>query len=343
MSINALTCAGNVAINGNTTIGNASSDTLTITASLASTIPIGTTNSYDIGSSTLGLRALYFGANSQTTKIVGSASMAATWTLTLPTNVGTIGQFLVDSDGSGTSAWRYPEKTTSKTTTYTGTGDETVILADSSGGAFTITLPAAASFTGKHYYIKKTSSDTNAVTIDGNSSETIDGSLTKLIYEQYEGIKIVSDGSNWHILSRENYAVACRAYLDGGTTVTSATAFIFSSETYDVKGIYNTSNGRITATEAGYYSIAALITYASSAWTAGDTNALQIHKNGSLYAYMAADDIQASGTFVKQIQGKFEIQLAASDYVQIVPVFTGSRTSISTAGLNWVTAHLINS
>ena len=34
-SISALTCAGNVTFNGNTTIGNASSDDLTVTASLA--------------------------------------------------------------------------------------------------------------------------------------------------------------------------------------------------------------------------------------------------------------------------------------------------------------------
>src|SRR5687768_4250313 len=66
LSVNALTLAGALTANGHATLGNASADDLTVNASLASHLPIKTTNSYDIGSSTIGLRALYFGANSQT-------------------------------------------------------------------------------------------------------------------------------------------------------------------------------------------------------------------------------------------------------------------------------------
>lgn len=120
-SINALTCAGNVNINGNTTIGNASSDTLTITASLASSIPIGTTNTYDIGSSTLGLRALYFGANSQTVNIKASSSMSATWTMTLPVTAGTSGYYL-KTDGTGVTSWQaFTTPTVQKFTSGSGT------------------------------------------------------------------------------------------------------------------------------------------------------------------------------------------------------------------------------
>lgn len=104
LSISALTCAGTATLNGHVNLGNASADDLTITASLASTIPIKTTNSFDIGSSTLGLRKLYFGANSQTVALSGSGSMSATWTLTLPTTAGSSGQFL-RTDGSGNTSW----------------------------------------------------------------------------------------------------------------------------------------------------------------------------------------------------------------------------------------------
>jgi len=103
LSINALTCAGTATLNGHINLGNSSADDLTITASLASTLPIKTTNSYDIGSSTLGLRALYLGANSQTVAIKGSSSMSATWTLTLPTTAGTNG-YLLETNGSGAAA-----------------------------------------------------------------------------------------------------------------------------------------------------------------------------------------------------------------------------------------------
>ena len=104
LSINALTCAGNVSLNGNTTLGNSSADDLTVTASLASSIAIKTTNSYNIGSSTLGLASIYLGANSQTVRILPSASMSATWTLTLPTTAGT-NNYILTTNGSGTTSW----------------------------------------------------------------------------------------------------------------------------------------------------------------------------------------------------------------------------------------------
>lgn len=104
-SISALTAAGNVSFTGSSiTLGNASSDDLTITASLASTISIKTTASYNIGSSTLGLAGIYFGANSQTVRIVGSGSMSATWTLTLPVSAGT-NNYALTTNGSGTTSW----------------------------------------------------------------------------------------------------------------------------------------------------------------------------------------------------------------------------------------------
>lgn len=155
ISVNAGTFAGNVSISGNTTIGNASGDDLTVTASLASSIPIKTTNSYDIGSSTLGLRALYFGANSQTVKIQGSSSMSATWTMTLPVNAGSTGQYPV-TNGSGVLSWQYGAST-SKTATYSATTDDELISCDASSGSFNINLPtAAAGNTGKKLYILRT-------------------------------------------------------------------------------------------------------------------------------------------------------------------------------------------
>lgn len=108
LSINALTVAGTATLNGAINLGNSSADDITVTGSLASTIPIKTTNSYDIGSSTLGLRALYFGANSQTTKIQGSSSMAATYTLTLPTNVPDGSDYVLKSTTGGVLSFTHP-------------------------------------------------------------------------------------------------------------------------------------------------------------------------------------------------------------------------------------------
>lgn len=58
-SINALTLAGAFTANGNCTFGNASGDDITFTGSLASTIPIKTDNSFDIGGTSTRLRNVY--------------------------------------------------------------------------------------------------------------------------------------------------------------------------------------------------------------------------------------------------------------------------------------------
>jgi hypothetical protein len=59
LNINALTCAGAAVFNGAVTLGNASSDDLTITASLASTLAVKTDNSFDLGAAATALKDIY--------------------------------------------------------------------------------------------------------------------------------------------------------------------------------------------------------------------------------------------------------------------------------------------
>lgn len=87
----------------------------------------------------------------------------------------------------------------SKTAAYTATGGDGIILCDASDAAFTITLPTSSEAKNRVYIIKKTDSGPNAVTVDGNASETIDGATTAVITTQYESISIICDGSNWHL------------------------------------------------------------------------------------------------------------------------------------------------
>jgi hypothetical protein len=85
LSISALTCAGTATLNGHVNLGNSSADDLTITASLASTLPIKTNTSYDIGGATLGLRKLYLGnGGAGATCSIVSASHGTTREYTVP-------------------------------------------------------------------------------------------------------------------------------------------------------------------------------------------------------------------------------------------------------------------
>lgn len=92
--------------------------------------------------------------------------------------------------------------TVSKSANYTVVEDDRdkLIKVDASGGAVTISLLAAATAgDGFQVAIKKTDSSSNAVTIDGNSSETIDGATTLPLVNQYEVAVLTSDGSNWNV------------------------------------------------------------------------------------------------------------------------------------------------
>lgn len=75
-----------------------------------------------------------------------------------------------------------------------------LILANATGGAITVTLPEAAENQGRVLVVKKTDASVNAVTLDGNGSETIDGAATKALSAQYAGTMILSDGSGWWVI-----------------------------------------------------------------------------------------------------------------------------------------------
>lgn len=87
----------------------------------------------------------------------------------------------------------------SKTGNYTATATDTYINVDATGGAVTITLPAASGNTGLEINVKKIDSSVNGVIIDGNGSETIDGATTRTIAVQYTAYTLVCTGSSWSI------------------------------------------------------------------------------------------------------------------------------------------------
>jgi hypothetical protein len=80
------------------------------------------------------------------------------------------------------------------TTTYTVRDDDYLI--DITGNTITVTLPTAVGFSGKNYVIKNRG--TGVVTVGTASSQTIDGSSSKILNNN-DSIEIVSDGSNWII------------------------------------------------------------------------------------------------------------------------------------------------
>ena len=95
-----------------------------------------------------------------------------------------------------------PYQLTTATTTYTALVSDQLILADASGGGFTLTLPSAADAVQDQYTIKATSVAGGNVVVDGSGAETIDGAATKTLGSLYALLVLASDGTNWHIIGQ---------------------------------------------------------------------------------------------------------------------------------------------
>jgi len=128
-------------------------------------------------------------------------------------NLSIAGDFAMDDQedtlllvSNGANGWYELARSNSSASIETITSSDTldagnyVVLVNATSGAVTVTLPAVAANTGRIYYIKKIDSSANAVTIDGNASETIDDSTTRILSSQYDSVTIACDGTEWWIL-----------------------------------------------------------------------------------------------------------------------------------------------
>ncbi len=142
-------------------------------------------------------------------------------------------------DVRGSFATKYRSITASTTA---GT-DNTIVYTGTA--AATVTLPNATTCSGREYWIKQASTTipTPTLTINAVSSQTIDGSGTSwTLDEPNEVVRIISDGSNWLILSQEipvaKTDTTGGAWLQGGNSVPSAKA-IGTIGNYDLPFITN--------------------------------------------------------------------------------------------------------
>ncbi len=209
LSINALTVAGTATLNGDINLGNASGDTLTITASVGSHVPVKTDATYDIGGSSLGYRSLYLGANSHRVRILASGSTSADWSLTLPVSAGTSGK-LLKTDGAGVGSWAWAAATTSKSGDYAllDTDGYGTVLVTTGASAIVITMPQAANNTDRMITIKKVDNGSGSITLTKHASDgttVFDGAGTTFTFASGATnigayIAYQSDGTNWRYI-----------------------------------------------------------------------------------------------------------------------------------------------
>lgn len=269
-SINALTCAGAATFNGNVTLGNSSSDDVTVTGSLASSIALKTTNSHDIGNTTNGLRYLYLAAGATHVARLGAGTASADWNFTLPTSAGSKGQALFDTDGAGTLGWAPLQTDINSVSgadyTVTDTDGYRHIHVTASSSNRTVTLPTAADNSDRILTVMNMDGTANVV-VDGEGAETINGATTFTLAQQYESVEILCNGTSWVVLAHRypqnwtdnssNYSVTGfdtvsdllvyerragdtlvgRAWFTTGTTPTAVSAYLSIPYTVDTDKI----------------------------------------------------------------------------------------------------------
>ena len=88
--------------------------------------------------------------------------------------------------------------------------------------AATLTVPDATTCTGRYYWIKNTSSNSSTLTIATTSSQTIDGLASWTLTQTNKAIRLVSDGTNWIVVSESLPGnSAGTAWILGGNNVVS--------------------------------------------------------------------------------------------------------------------------
>ena len=104
------------------------------------------------------------------------------------------------SESSGGGGVSY-EVSGVKTAAYTPVAPGEVVRCDTSGGAFTVSLPATH-ISGDSYIIKDVAgtADTNNITVDPADADTIDGLSSYTIDGEREALQVISDGTNWMIV-----------------------------------------------------------------------------------------------------------------------------------------------
>ncbi len=200
---------------------------------------------------------------------------------------------------------------------YTAALTDYHISCDTSSGAITVNLPVASN-TGKIYVIKKSDSSANAVTIDADGTETIDGNVTYTLSNQYDFVVLQSSGTEWKIIAGFSHNPTLPGQprisdftnaqhdhsnaANGGSLVLPPHAFSvhrngvnqtissgaytkvqFTTEEFDTSNEFdNATNYRFTPTVAGKF----LLTAGAYLDTDANTNTpfkVIIYKNGSVY------------------------------------------------------------
>lgn len=172
--------------------------------------------------------------------------------------------------------------------TYSITNNDYTLIAVNN--TFTATLPTAVNNLGKVFILKNVG--TGVMTVATTSSQTIDGSSANIVLNQYDGLAVESDGSNWiklqqySLASKQTYVAKTANYTITNTdstvdctantfTITLPTAVGITGQVFNIK---NSGSGVITINTTSSQTIDG---QASGTLTLNQYDNLSVQSNGS--------------------------------------------------------------
>lgn len=88
------------------------------------------------------------------------------------------------------------------TTTTAMTANDLKVNCDSTGGAFTLTLPSVVEAMGRIYTVRLTAGAVNAVTLT-HKSDSVDWAANFTLDANNDAIALYSDGEKWYAIDNE--------------------------------------------------------------------------------------------------------------------------------------------
>jgi hypothetical protein len=141
----------------------------------------------------------------------------------------------VSRDNKGVDFLGLVRGTVAKTGNYTLTVNDYTVEFDSTSGALTAALPAAATVKGRVFVIKKVVA-LNTVIIDPNSTETIDGAATLTLTDNGQAAVVQSNGTEWKVLSSEDTPTRTAALVIGSVAAGPDPVGYYTSIPHSARG-----------------------------------------------------------------------------------------------------------
>lgn len=224
----------------------------------------------------------------------------------------------------------------------TASATERAYIVDATTGAKTITLPTASGRAGKEYFVKKADSSANTVTIDPNSSETVNGASSLVLTAQNDGAIVESDGSNWFVTARSSTTGGGAGALDDLSDV------VVSSPAVD-HGIFH--NGTTFVNKLHNARFSAGVSVSSNGTVGADTHSEIVNASGGAVTRTLPTAVGIAGKryTIKKIDTSSNLVVVQTTSSQTIDGFAppwniryqNEAITYESDGANWFIAHQI--